>query len=96
MLIVHNHPALVLSSMPRLQLVIAGVQRVLAWSREKRTRHPIMLIILRQIRATWVPRGHSYEAIMHWVAYCVCFFGLGELVILSAVAYNTAIHTSCP
>ena len=79
----------------RLQLVLAGIQRVQALSKHPRLRLPITPPILHQLNSLWSQKATSYESIILWATCCVCFFGffrLGELIPETPGAYNSDLH----
>ena len=86
------------SSLPRLKLVQAGIQRTHA----KRThppnvRMPITPAILRQMHAQWSPNASDTDVAMLWAASTVCFFGFfraGEITVPSQGSFNPARHLS--
>ena len=80
--------------MPKLKLLVAGIQRVLAFSTQQHPCLPITPLMLRQICDLWSLRAHKYSSIMLW-AVCCTFFGffrLGELTVPSVVSFNPAVH----
>lgn len=52
------------AAMPKLQMVLAGIQCVLAFSKQPRPRLPITPLILSQIRSLWSQQAHKYNIIM--------------------------------
>ena len=84
------------SSLPRLKLVQAGVERTQAErSRKSRVRLPITPAILQKIHDQWSPRAHESDFIMLWAAAILCFFGFfraGEITIPTRSSFNPHKH----
>ena len=85
------------SSLPRLRLVQAGIQRthLEQASKPSRTRLPITPAILRAMRSTLEPRATDPDVIMIWAAALLCFFGFfrsGEITTPTATGFNPKIH----
>ena len=85
------------SSLPRLRLVQAGIQRAhLEQSAEpSRIRLPITPAILRAMRSTLEPRATEPDVVMIWAAAVLCFFGFfrsGEITTPNAAGFNPKIH----
>ena len=74
MLIAHDKSPPAWATMPKLKMVLAGIQRVLAFSKQPRPRLPITPLILSQLRSLWLSRAHEYNIIMLWAVCCTCFF----------------------
>ena len=86
------------SSLPRLKLVQAGIQRVHGQRSPSpvRIRLPITPSILRKIHSYWLPRASDPDIIMLWAAATLCFFGFfrsGELTIPTS-SFNKSVHLS--
>ena len=86
------------SSLPRLKLVQAGIQRTHAQrTRPPNVRMPITPAILRQMHAQWSPNASDADVAMLWAASTVCFFGFfraGEITVPSQGSFNPARHLS--
>ena len=86
------------SSLPRLRLVQAGIQRTYTQDRgSSRVKLPITPAILHKIRAHWSLKCQDVDTIMLWAAAVMCFFGFfraGELTIPNLSAYDKSIHLS--
>ena len=86
------------SSLPRLRLVQAGIQRVHAQvaTAPTRIRLPITPTVLRQIQDFWSRKSHGDpDIIMLWAAATLCFFGFfrsGEITVPSKNAYDPKKH----
>ena len=85
------------SSMPRLKLVQAGIQR---HKSEQHTgtvkiRLPITPTILHRIRDYWLPKSTELDIKMLWAAVVICFFGFfrsGEITIPSVNSFDPSRH----
>jgi hypothetical protein len=75
----NDRPPPPVMDMPKLQMVLSGVQRVLSLSRNPCIRLPITPPLLRQLRTFWSQQACSYEHIMLWAVCCVCFIGFFRL-----------------
>ncbi len=88
------------SSLPRLRLVQAGIQRTHAQrtsTTSPRVRLPITPQVLAKIKEEWSHRGSDPDIIMLWAAATLCFFGFfrsGELTVPSLNGYDQRIHLS--
>ena len=74
----------------RLEYIIKGAKRSLG--RQWRNRLPG---ILEQVKSVWLRSPDTRDAAMQWAASCLCFFGflqVGEAVIPSDSAFDTAVH----
>ena len=85
------------SSLPRLRLVQAGIQRTHREqaSQPSRVRLPITPAILRAMRSTLEAQATDPDVIMIWAAALLCFFGFfrsGEITIPNAAGFNPKIH----
>ena len=85
------------SSLPRLRLVQAGIQRthLEQASKPSRTRLPITPAILRAMQSTLEPRATDPAVIMIWAAALLCFFGFfrsGEITTPNTTGFNPKIH----
>lgn len=86
------------SSLPRLKLVQAGIQRSQALrSRPPHIRMPITPAILQQMHTKWSPNAADPDVAMLWAAATVCFFGFfraGEITVPSQTSFNPTRHLS--
>ena len=84
------------SSMPRLRLVQAGIQRVHSTSPEKaKIRLPITPAILHRIKEHWTPYNDDSDIIMLWAAATTCFFGFfraGEITLDTTTSFDITQH----
>ena len=85
------------SSLPRLHLVQAGIQRAhLEQSAElTRIRLSITPAILRAMQSTLEPRATEPDVVMIWAAAVLCFFGFfrsSEITTPNAAGFNPKIH----
>ncbi len=85
------------SSLPRLRLVQAGIQRTYAQKTpiKTRIRLPITPAILAKIHGHMLPRAKDYDTIMTWAAATMCFFGFfraGEITIPSCTTFDQDRH----
>ena len=85
------------SSLPRLRLVQAGIQRVYSQHQPaaSKIRLPITPSILSRIHHFWSSSAADPETIMLWAAACTCFFGFfraGELMAPSSLGFNPSAH----
>ena len=97
MLIAHDKSPPAWATMPKLKMVLAGIQHVLAFSKQPRPRLPITPLILSQLRSLWLSRAHEYNIIMLWAVCCTCFFGffrMGELTANRATEFDPMRHIS--
>ena len=95
LLIANDRPLTPVMDMPKLKMVLSGVQRMLSLTRSPHTRLTITPPLLRQLRTIWSQQAYSYEHIMLWAVFCVCFFGffrLEELIPVSETAYDASRH----
>ena len=84
------------SSLPRLRLVQAGIQRTHAEqaSHPGRIRLPITPAILRMMKSTLEPRARDPDNVMIWAAIVLCFFGFfraGEITIPKADGFTLGL-----
>ncbi len=85
------------SSLPRLRLVQAGIQRTYAQKATAKTRirMPITPAILAKIHTYMRPKARDYDTIMTWAAATLCFFGFfraGEITVPSCTTFNPSRH----
>ena len=79
--------------MARLEYVVRGAKRLA--SAPTRTRLPITLTLLAQLRCSWLTSRSGRDASMLWAAATMCFFGFlraGEVVVPSDSAFDPSIH----
>ena len=86
-----------ISSLPRLRLVQAGIQRTHSEQAPQptRVRLPITPAILRAMRSTLESRSKDLDIVMIWAAAILCFFGFfrsGEITIPSTTGFNPKPH----
>ena len=82
-----------MEDMARLEYVVRGVKRLA--SAPTRTRLPITLTLLAQLRCSWLTSRSGRDASMLWAAATMCFFGFlraGEVVVPSDSAFDPSIH----
>jgi len=86
------------SSLPRLRLVQAGVQRLHASSsKEAKIRLPITPSILRRVKEHWTPHNSDNDIVMLWAAATVCFFSFfraGEICLTTVNSFDASQHLS--
>lgn len=86
------------SSLPRLRLVQAGIQRTHSQrTGAPRIRLPITPAVLKKMQDWWSPQANNPDIVMLWAASTLCFFGFfraGEITVPSQAAYNQARHLS--
>ena len=83
-------------AMPQLEYVVKGLKRKTA-GQTARTRLPITVQILRDLKAVWPVAPDQFNASMLWAASCMCFFGFlrtGEIVVPSDTEYDKNVHLS--
>ena len=85
------------SSLPRLRLVQAGIQRTYLEqeSQTARVRLPITPAILRAMQSILEPRATDPDVFMLWAAAVLCFFGFfrsGEITVPNAEGFNPTTH----
>ena len=83
-------------AMPQLEYVVKGLKRKTA-GQTARTRLPITVQILRDLKAVWHVAPDQFNASMLWAASCMCFFGFlrtGEIVVPSDTEYDKNVHLS--
>ena len=82
-----------MEDMARLEYVVQGVKRLA--SGPTRTRLPITLPLLAQLRRSWLASRSGGDALMLWAAASMCFFSflrVGEVVVPSDSAFDPSIH----
>lgn len=82
---------------PRLQQVLHGIQREQASILEPRTRLPITIQLMRQIKSLISTKPCTYHHRMIWAACCTAFFGFlrcGEFTSPNHSAYDPTVHLS--
>ena len=96
--VINNLMPVPLSSMHKLQLVIAGTRRRLPLLVDsRRQRLPITTSILREIKASWLERAQEFNVILLWAVCCTGFFDffrMGELTVPSPTSYDPNLHLS--
>ena len=85
------------SSLPRLRLVQAGIQRTHAAHPQISTkvRLPITPTILLQLKEHWSPHRTNNDILMIWAAATLCFFGFfrsGEITIPTEGGFDCTKH----
>ena len=84
-----------IDSMARLEYVVRGIKRLT--NGPTRTRLPITVPLLDQMRRSWSTDRPSRDALMLWAAASMCFFGflrMGEVIVPSGVAFDPSVHLS--
>ena len=81
------------SSLPRLKLVLMGIQHLQSHSRVNAARIclPITFSILGGIKNVWEDAGVDHNRLLMWAAATVCFFRFfrsGEITVPSAAAFT--------
>lgn len=74
------------ASWPRLEYVLRGVKlrQAKAQGTKPKKRLPVTMDIMDKLRDVWKKDGKNYDAIMLWVASCMCFYGFlhsGEVTV---------------
>lgn len=85
------------SSLPRLRLVQAGIQRSHReqMPQQSRVRLPITPAILHNMRSALESRSTDPDTIMVWAAAVMCFFGFlrsGEITVPTTTGFDPKIH----
>ena len=91
----HNH--FTAQYTPRLRQVLHGIQTEQAFILEPRTRLPITIQLMRQIKTLISAKPYTYHHTMIWAACCTAFFGFmrcGEFTLPSHSAYDPTVHLS--
>ena len=73
--------------------VIRGIKR--CTGQQTRTRLPIILALMRNLRNFWRANRHDRDHAMLWAATCMCLFGFmraGELVVPSDMGFDPLYH----
>ena len=60
-------------AMPQLEYVIKGLKRKAA-GQAARTRLPVTIQILHDLKLVWQNIPNQFDACMLWAASCMCFF----------------------
>lgn len=84
-----------IDSMARLEYVVRGAKRLT--SGPTRTRLPITVPLLDQMRRSWSKERPRRDALMLWAAASMCFFGflrVGEVIVPSGLAFDPSVHLS--
>ena len=82
--------------MPQLEYVIKGLKRKRG-GQAARTRLPITIQILHDLKQVWQDAPDQFNACMLWAAACMCLFGFlctGEIVVPSDAEYDRTVHLS--
>ena len=87
------------SSLPRLRLIQAGIQRTHAQraTSTARVRLPITPSILHKMRENWSVKASNPDIVMLWAASVLCFFSFfrtGEITVPSMKAFDPRAHLS--
>ena len=85
------------SSLPRLKLVLMGIQRLQSHSRANAARVclPITFSILSGIKKVWEDAAVNHDHLLMCTAATVCFFEFfrsGEITVPSAAAFDPTIY----
>ena len=82
--------------MPRLEYELAGIKQAESQSASRpRTRLPITISIMHQLKARWITTAPKPDNIMLWAAACTGFWGFlrtGEFTVPSACEYDPSVH----
>ena len=83
------------SSLPRLRLVQAAIQRTHATQISTKVRLPIIPTILLKLKEHWSPQRTNNDIMMIWAAATLCFFGFfhsGEITAPTEKAFDSTKH----
>lgn len=82
---------------PRLQLALIGIKRSQAATSPPRTRLPITLQLMHNIKGLLSQQPSSYDNIMLWATCCMAFFGflrVSEFTVPNQGDYDESTHLS--
>ena len=82
-----------MENMSRLEYVIKGLKRKAR--RVPRTKLPITLPVMTELRRAWQSLPVSQDAVMLWAAASTCFFGFlrsAEVIVLREGGFDAVVH----